>query len=301
MQARAPHALARALTATAVVVAGAACAHAWAGGNLPTGPGLVLVTAVVLAGGLLVFTRDVPAWAVLPAVAGAQLGLHETFGLVAGHEHHAAMTAEPGWTWQMGVAHLFVTALTAPCGGPVGARGPTSSPSASARPSPSSRDVPRRRTEVPLRPSLVLLLVSAAGVVHLWRSVPPEPGPGPGGHCRPQTRTTSTQENHVHPTVHPHPRAPRRAHRRHVGHRALARRTRQRARQRVGLRRLRRRVHHRHLQRPARLRRIAHHQDRDPGPGVGPVGDADPQPVLRRRVVDRPSSTSRRPTPTATR
>lgn len=160
VQAHAPHALARALTATVVVVAGAACAHAWAGGNLPTGPGLVLITAVVLAGGLLVFTRDVPAWAVLPAVAGAQLGLHETFGLVTGHEHHAAMTAEPGWTWQMGVAHLFVTALTAALWW-AGRRARSYVVSLRERPSlPVVARVPRRRTEVPLRPSLVLLLVS---------------------------------------------------------------------------------------------------------------------------------------------
>lgn len=116
VQARAPHAFARALAATVVSVTGAAAAHTWAGGTVPTGPGLVLVSAVVLAGGLLLFTRAVPLWALLPAVGAAQLGLHESFGLVADHTHHAghAMAApDPGWTWQMVAAHLFVTLLTA--------------------------------------------------------------------------------------------------------------------------------------------------------------------------------------------
>jgi hypothetical protein len=115
---RAPYALARALAATAVVVVGALAAHTWAGGTVPSGPGLVLVAAVVLAGGLVLFTREVPLWALLPAVAAAQLGLHESFGLVAEHGHSsmtgmAEMPVEPGWTWQMVAAHLFVTLLTA--------------------------------------------------------------------------------------------------------------------------------------------------------------------------------------------
>ncbi|GAA1924722.1 hypothetical protein GCM10009797_18020 [Nocardioides hwasunensis] len=114
VQARAPHALGRALAATSVIVTGAASAHTWAGGAVPTGPGLLLVALVVLVGGLLLFTRDVPMWAVLPAVALAQLGLHETFGLVAGHEHTATLAAAaPGWTWQMVLAHGSVTLATA--------------------------------------------------------------------------------------------------------------------------------------------------------------------------------------------
>lgn len=117
---RAPHALARALAATAVVLTGAVSAHTWAGGTVPTAPGLALVAVVVLGGGLLLFTRDVPARALLPVVAAAQLGLHESFGLVAEHGHHAHHTLDApatatgqGWTWQMACAHLFVTALTA--------------------------------------------------------------------------------------------------------------------------------------------------------------------------------------------
>ena len=118
MRERAPYALPRALAATAVVVVGALAAHTWAGGTVPTGPGLVLVAAVVLAGGLVLFTREVPLWALLPAVAAAQLGLHESFGLVAEHSHSSMGTmtgtpVEPGWTWQMVAAHLFVTLLTA--------------------------------------------------------------------------------------------------------------------------------------------------------------------------------------------
>lgn len=110
---RAPYAFARALAATVVVVTGAASAHTWAGGTVPTGPGLLLVSAVVLAGGLLLFTRALPLWALLPAVGVAQLGLHESFGLVADHTHHAMAMPDPGWTWQMVAAHLFVTLLTA--------------------------------------------------------------------------------------------------------------------------------------------------------------------------------------------
>ncbi len=122
---RAPYVLARALAATVVVVVGAIAAHTWAGGTVPTAPGLALVAGVVLAGGLVLFTRDVPLWALLPVVAGAQLGLHETFGLVAGHSHASmasmdmaadmatGMATGPGWTVQMVAAHLFVTLLTA--------------------------------------------------------------------------------------------------------------------------------------------------------------------------------------------
>lgn len=124
MRVRAPYALARALAATVVVVVGALAAHTWAAGTVPTGPGLVLVAAVVLAGGVVLFTREVPVRALLPVVAAAQLGLHESFGLVAEHSHGpmpgmsgmpgmADMSAGPGWTWQMVAAHLFVTLLTA--------------------------------------------------------------------------------------------------------------------------------------------------------------------------------------------
>jgi hypothetical protein len=113
VRACAPYAFARSAAATTVAVVGAAGAHTWAGGDVPTGPGLVLVAGVVLAGSLLVFRRDVPAWALLPLVAAAQLGVHESFGLVAAHDHHAAAAAGPGSPWQMLTAHAFVTLLTA--------------------------------------------------------------------------------------------------------------------------------------------------------------------------------------------
>lgn len=112
-QARAPYALARALAATAVVVVGAASAHTWAGGEVPTGPGLALIAAVVLVAGLLVLRRGLPARALLPVVAVAQLGVHESFGLVSSHDHMAGTAAGSGWSWQMVAAHAFVTALTA--------------------------------------------------------------------------------------------------------------------------------------------------------------------------------------------
>ena len=60
VRARAPYALARALAATTVAVTGATTAHTWAGGAVPTGPGLALVAAVVLGASVLVFRRDVP-------------------------------------------------------------------------------------------------------------------------------------------------------------------------------------------------------------------------------------------------
>lgn len=113
VRAHAPHALALSAAATTVAVSWAAGAHTWAGGDVPTGPGLVLVAAVVLTGSLLVFRRDVPAWALLPVVALAQLGVHESFGLVTAHDHGTAASAGPGWTWQMVAAHAFVTLLTA--------------------------------------------------------------------------------------------------------------------------------------------------------------------------------------------
>ena len=70
-RARAPYALARAVAAALVVLAAAASAHTWAGGTLPTGPGLALIAAVLVAGGYLLFSREVPLWAVLPAVSVA--------------------------------------------------------------------------------------------------------------------------------------------------------------------------------------------------------------------------------------
>lgn len=117
VQARAPHTLARALAASVVALAGAASAHTWAGGDVPTGPGLALVAAVLLAGSVLAFRRDVPTWAMLPLVAASQLGVHESFGLVGAHDHTAstmaASTSDAGWTWEMVAAHVFVTLLTA--------------------------------------------------------------------------------------------------------------------------------------------------------------------------------------------
>jgi hypothetical protein len=160
VQARAPHALARALAATVVVVIGAVSAHTWAGGTVPTGPGLALVAAVVLAASLLLFMRDVPPWVLLPAVGVAQLGLHESFGLVAEHTHHATSSPDPGWTWQMVAAHGFVTLLTAVLWW-AGRRAASYAVSFRGRPAlPVVAELGRRRTEVRTRPSHVHLLVS---------------------------------------------------------------------------------------------------------------------------------------------
>ena len=160
VRASAPYALARALAATVVVVPGALAAHTWVGGTVPTAPGLVLVAAVVLAAGLLLFTREVPVWALLPVVAVAQLGLHESFGLVAEHSHHAPAGPDPGWTWQMVAAHLFVTVLTAGLWW-AGRRAASYAVSFRGRPVvPIVAEPLRRRTEVRTRACLLLLLVS---------------------------------------------------------------------------------------------------------------------------------------------
>jgi hypothetical protein len=160
VRAQAPHALARAVAATTVAVVGATAAHTWAGGDVPTGPGLALVTAVVLAGSLLVFRRDVPGWALLPAVAAAQLGVHESYGLVAGHDHAVVTAADPGWSWQMVAAHVFVTLLTAVLWW-AGRRAASYAVSIHAHPAvPVTSRVRRRPSAAVTRSSLVLLLVS---------------------------------------------------------------------------------------------------------------------------------------------
>jgi hypothetical protein len=160
VQARAPYAVARALAASVVVVTGAASAHTWAGGTVPTGPGLALVAAVVLTASLLLFTRDVPLWALLPAVGAAQLGLHESFGLVAEHSHHAVASPEPGWTWQMVSAHGFVTLLTAVLWW-AGRRAGSYAVSFRERPAlPVVAELRRRQAEARTHSSLVHLLVS---------------------------------------------------------------------------------------------------------------------------------------------
>lgn len=160
VRAHAPHVLARSATATALSVAGAAGAHTWAGGDVPTGPGLLLVAAVVLAGSLLVFRRDVPAWTLLPLVAAAQLGVHESFGLVAAHDHGATTSTGAGWTWQMVTAHAFVTLLTAALWW-AGRRAGTYAVALRERPAPPVlAEAPAMPAGNLRHPSLVHLLVS---------------------------------------------------------------------------------------------------------------------------------------------
>src|SRR5688572_1618831 len=101
---RAPYAAWRAVAATALVLPGAAWAHLLAGGGLPHAPTLVGLAGAVFAAGLL-FLRGSVSWRILlPAVAAAQVGLHESFGAMspgahAGHGHAASTDAT--WTWQM--------------------------------------------------------------------------------------------------------------------------------------------------------------------------------------------------------
>lgn len=159
VRARAPHALARAVAATVVVVLGAASAHTWAGGDVPTGPGLALVAAVVLGASLLAFRTAVPAWAMLPAVGLAQLGVHESFGLVAGHDHAAAAAGTGGSPARMLLAHLFVTLLTAALWW-AGRRAATCVVRLVARASVPVLRRPRRRPlDAPVRRTLLHLLV----------------------------------------------------------------------------------------------------------------------------------------------
>lgn len=112
---RAPHAGWRALAATVLVMVGAVAAHTWAGGHLPDGPALIGLTALVLGCSLLALRGTVPTLVLLPVVAAAQAGLHTSFAMSttshAGHLDHAEPAAT--WGWQMLLAHLTVTALTA--------------------------------------------------------------------------------------------------------------------------------------------------------------------------------------------
>lgn len=161
-RAHAPHALARAVAATTVAVTGATTAHTWAGGDVPTVAGLTLVAAVVLGASLLVFRHDVPGWALLPAVALAQLGVHESFGLVTSHDHTVAAVAAAGqgWSWQMVGAHAFVTLLTALLWW-AGRRAASYAVSVHAHAAaPVATRARRRPSRAAARSSLVLLLVS---------------------------------------------------------------------------------------------------------------------------------------------
>ncbi len=112
---RAPHACWRALAATVLVMVGAVAAHTWAGGHLPDGSSLIALTALVLGCSLLALRGTVPTLVLLPVVAAAQAGLHTSFAMSAtdhgGHVNHAESAAT--WGWQMLMAHLAVTALTA--------------------------------------------------------------------------------------------------------------------------------------------------------------------------------------------
>jgi len=160
VRARAPYVVARAVAATTVALTGATAAHTWAGGDVPTAPGLALVGAVLLGASVLVFRSAVPGWAVLPVVAAAQLGVHESFGLVASHDHTAMTAPDPGWSWQMVGAHAFVTLLTAVLWW-AGRLAASYAVSVRAHPPVLVRTrVPRRPTGATTRSSLVLLLVS---------------------------------------------------------------------------------------------------------------------------------------------
>ena len=217
---RAPYALARALAATAVVLLGAASAHTWAGGTVPSGPGLALVAAVVLAGGLLVFTAR---GAAVGAAAGGRgrparpaRVLRPRRRAQPPRRRRRPAAATPAGRGRWWGRTSSSPCSPRPCGGPAGARRRTSSRSCCARRCPSRPAAPRP-VGVRLGSSLVHLLVpprpraAAGGPAHL--SPVRAGGPRDPRPVRPPRRTH----------VHPHPRAPRRASRRHRGHRPLAR------------------------------------------------------------------------------
>jgi hypothetical protein len=111
---RAPYLMWRAVAATVLVMSGALLAHGWADGRPPTGPGLAVLTGVVLVSGLLVLRGTIRGRVLLPLVAVAQLGLHESFGLLGSGAHgHEVADVGTSWTWQMVAAHATVTLLTA--------------------------------------------------------------------------------------------------------------------------------------------------------------------------------------------
>jgi hypothetical protein len=99
--------------------------------------------------------------ALLPVVALAQLGVHESFGLVTTHDHATtAVAAGQGWSWQMVGAHAFVTLLTAILWW-AGRRAASYAVSVRAHPAvPVTSRVRRSPSAAAPRSSLVLLLVS---------------------------------------------------------------------------------------------------------------------------------------------
>ena len=114
---RAPYVVARAVAATALVMAGALLAHTWAGGHVPGLPALLLLAGVVLGAGVLVLRGAVRLSVLLPVVALAQTGLHGMFGLLGDpgdHMGHTMTGPDPAqWSWQMLAAHAVGTLLTA--------------------------------------------------------------------------------------------------------------------------------------------------------------------------------------------
>ncbi|WP_156044211.1 hypothetical protein [Cellulomonas sp. HZM] len=133
--------LLRAALVAGVVVALAGWAHALGGGKLPSAGVLVALGAMVLAGATALTGRRVRPWTAVLALAGAQLGLHAAFTLVAGagcgslvatgthagHADHVAylvahgcagaaahMTLVPALgAWAMTVAHAAATVACA--------------------------------------------------------------------------------------------------------------------------------------------------------------------------------------------
>jgi len=111
--ATAPHVAARTAAATVLVMAGAALAHAWAGGELPGAPQLLALTGLVFGAGTLTLRWRVPLLLLAPFVLLAQAGLHVLFGPLAAETSHAGhvgitSAAEP-LTWRMVLAHLVST------------------------------------------------------------------------------------------------------------------------------------------------------------------------------------------------
>lgn len=106
------------MLATTEIMLGVTVAHAWAGGSLPSVPGLTALGLLVLGSTLLLFGDRVGLRTVVPVVLGAQIALHTVFEVAApaaGHtavHAHSAAAGSGHVTWQMLVAHVAGTALT---------------------------------------------------------------------------------------------------------------------------------------------------------------------------------------------
>ena len=103
----------RAAVATLEITTVLACAHTWAGGELPSTAWMVVAAALVFAAGTVVLRGQVPLWAMVPALTVTQFLVHCWLVVLAPAPPGAHAMHEPHLqlTWQMMLAHT-VGALT---------------------------------------------------------------------------------------------------------------------------------------------------------------------------------------------